>query len=262
MAVQKRRSNLYDPTSPVPFNVSRSKIDLFLECPQCFYLDRRLGIARPDMPGWSLNSAVDTLFKNEFDLFREQKKPHHLMVRHQIEAIPFWHQDLHIWRDDFQKKVGASVFHQPTRLNICGIIDDIWQNSKTGELHIVDYKSTSTRGEVSLDGEYKEGYKRQIAIYQWIFKRLGLSFPISRTGYFVYANGLKEDGKIFNNTLEFKTTILPYVADDAWVEPTILEMKKVLDGEELPPPHPDCKYCGYRKLIEKESSRKQPTLFA
>jgi|SRR3989344_9047319 len=256
--VQKRRSNLYNPDSPAPFNVSRSKIDMFLECPQCFYLDRRLGIGRPDMPGWSLNSAVDTLFKNEFDTYREQKKPHWLMEKYGLQAVPFWHENLHIWRDDVNKKIGASFLHQKTNLNICGIIDDVWQNTKTSELHIVDYKSTSVNGEVTLDGEYKEGYKRQIAVYQWIFRKMG--FKVSNTGYFVYANGLKSDGKIFDNKLEFKTTILPYDADDSWVERTILEIKKCLDSDKVPLPSNDCKYCGYRKLIGNEQLKNQSSL--
>lgn len=256
--MQKRRSNLYDSNSPIPFNISRSKIDLFLECPQCFYLDRKLGISRPDMPGWSLNSAVDKLLKNEFDGFRDQRKPHNLMALYNINAIPFWHQDLHIWRDDINKKIGASIFHKKTNLNICGIIDDIWQNTKTPELHIVDYKSTSANGEVSLDGEYKEGYKRQMAIYQWIFKKMG--FKISNIGYFVYANGIKSDGKTFDDKLEFKTSIIPYNADDSWVEPAILNLKKCLNSNEIPESNPDCKYCGYRKLINDETLKTQISL--
>ncbi len=256
--VQKRRSNLYVSGSEFPFNISRSKIDLFLECPQCFYLDRKLGISRPDMPGWSLNSAVDILLKNEFDSFRDQKKPHSLMSTYNIDAIPFWHPDLHIWRDDINKKVGASIFHKPTNFNVCGIIDDIWQDNKTQDLHIVDYKSTSTNGEVSLDGEYKEGYKRQMAIYQWIFRKLG--FKVSNVGYFVYANGIKHQGKIFNDRLEFKTTILPYQADDSWVEPAILEIKKCLDSNKIPEASSNCKYCGYRKLIVDEKLKIQSGL--
>lgn len=256
--VQKRRSNLYQSDLKIPFNVSRSKIDLFLECAHCFYLDRKIGISRPDMPGWSLNSAVDTLFKNEFDGYRDQKKPHPIMIQYNIEAIPFWHRDLHIWRDDVNKKVGASTLHKKTNLNICGIVDDIWVKNNSNEIHVVDYKSTSTNGEVSLDGEYKEGYKRQIAIYQWIFRQMG--FKVSSTGYFVYANGIKGDGKVFDNKLEFKTTILPYQADDSWVEPAIIELKKCLDSPEAPLPNRDCKYCGYRKLIQDESIKVQSNL--
>src|SRR4029077_7386808 len=114
--MQKKRSGLYKPDSLAPFNVSRSKIALFLECPQCFWLDRKLGISRPDMPGWSLNSAVDTLLKNEFDVLREQKQPHRLMLSHRIDAIPFYHPALPIWRDDNNAKMGASVLHKKTNL--------------------------------------------------------------------------------------------------------------------------------------------------
>ena len=237
--IQKRRSNLYSPESPLPFNVSRSKIDMFIECPHCFYLDRRLGISRPDMPGWSLNSAVDALFKNEFDGFRDQKKPHPLMSKYNINAIPFWHPDLHIWRDDVNRRVGALFFHKPTNLNICGIVDDLWENTDTKELHVVDYKSTSMNGEVSLDGEYKEGYKRQVEMYQWIFRKMG--FKVSDIAYFVYANGLKDYGKTFNDRLEFKTTILPYKGDDSWVEEKVLAIKECLDSDDIPIPNRDCK---------------------
>src|SRR3989338_7192379 len=177
------------------------------------------------MPGWSLNSAVDVLLKNEFDIFRDQKKPHSLMsIYNVVDTIPFWHPNLHIWRDDVNQKIGALTLHKKTNLNIHGMIDDVWQNTKTEELHIVDYKSTSTHGEVSLDGEYKEGYKRQMEIYQWIFRQMGYS--ISSVGYFVYANGIKAQGKTFNDRLEFKTTILPYVGNDTWIENAIVEIKK------------------------------------
>lgn len=259
MAIQKRRTNLYQSNSQFPFNISRSKIDLFWECPQCFYLDRKLGISRPDMPGWSLNSAVDTLLKNEFDEFREQKKPHALMSYYKIDdTVPFSHPNLHIWRDDVGRKVGAETLHKKTNLNICGIVDDIWENTKTGEIHVVDYKSTSVNGEVSLDGEYKEGYKRQIEVYQWIFRQMG--FKVSDLGYFVYANGIKDYDKKFNGKLEFKTSILSYKGNDSWIEPTILKIKATLDSNEVPPSNYDCKHCGYRKLIGKENLKNQTTL--
>src|SRR3989344_217422 len=168
--MQKRRTNLYKPGAKEAFNVSRSKIALYLECPQCFWLDRRLGISRPETFPLNLNNAVDHLLKVEFDVLREQKQPHRLMMFHRIDAIPFWHPDLHIWRDD-NKRVGAFAFHQPTNFNIHGMIDDIWIDNKTHELYIVDYKSTSTDYKISLDSDYRLGYKQQMEVYQWIFKK-------------------------------------------------------------------------------------------
>ena len=253
--MQKRKTNLYNPDSAEPFNVSRSKIDFFLECPQCFYLDRRLGITRPDMPGWSLNSAVDHLLKNEFDLLREQKQPHALMMN--LDAIPFSHPDLAVWRDDNNKRIGAVTLHKETNLNICGIVDDIWQNTKTGQLHIVDYKSTSTDYKISLDSEYKLGYKRQMEIYQWIFKRLG--YNVSNVGYFFFANGIKNRPG-FHGKLEFETSIIPYQGNDAWIEPTVFEIKAVLDSDEIPESKATCQHCNYRKLINSKALKSQLSL--
>ncbi|OGF99663.1 hypothetical protein A2Y99_01340 [Candidatus Gottesmanbacteria bacterium RBG_13_37_7] len=236
-----KRYYLYNPQSSQSFKISRSKIDLFMECPRCFYLDRRLGIPRPSMPGFSLNSAVDQLLKNEFDLLREKGQAHKIMKQYQIEAIPFKHKDLPIWRDDIRHWVGASVLHKPTNLIITGIIDDIWINKKE-ELLIVDYKSTSTEKEISLEDKYKQGYKKQIEVYQWIFKKMG--FPVSDMGYFVYANAGKNRAS-FDGKLEFTLSILSYKGDVSWVEPTIFQIKICLDSDSLPSPSSSCEYCSY-----------------
>src|SRR3989344_4517655 len=114
-----RKSNVYAPGSKEPFRLSRTRIDLFLNCPRCFYLDRRLGIDRPGIPAFSLNSAVDKLLKNEFDLLRDKGESHELMKKYKIDAIPFSHPDLSVWRDDFYQYVGASIFHKKTNLQIC-----------------------------------------------------------------------------------------------------------------------------------------------
>ena len=58
------------------YKLSRSKVDFFLNCSRCFYMDRRLGIAQPPGFPFNLNSAVDNLLKNEFDYYRSIKKPH------------------------------------------------------------------------------------------------------------------------------------------------------------------------------------------
>lgn len=244
----QRQSNLYHPGSKTPFRISRSKIDLFLECPRCFYLDRRLGLARPSMPSWPLNSAVDQLLKNEFDLLRKNGEAHELMKRYGIKAIPFNHPDLSKWRDDNYQYVGACVLHKKTFLEICGIIDDIWIN-KNDELLIVDYKATSTNKEISLDDEYKQSFKKQMEVYQWIFRQM--SFKVSNFGYFIYANAGRNRPK-FDGRLEFEVMIIPYKGDDSWVERAILEIKKCLDSSEIPVPSENCEYCQYRKLIGKK----------
>lgn len=121
---KKRVRNMYTQSSQ-NFSISRSKIDLFVECPRCFYLDRKLGLGRPSMPGWTLNTAVDRLLKKEFDLYREKQERHPLMVEYGINAVPMQHEDLPVWRDDVWHFVGASVIDEETGLQIQGIIDDV-----------------------------------------------------------------------------------------------------------------------------------------
>jgi len=243
---RQRESNLYNPEAKEPFRISRFRMELYLECPRCFYLDRRLGLDRPSLPSWPLNDAVDHLLKNEFDLLRKDGRKHSLMEKYGIDAVPFQHPELAEWRDDYNRFVGACVLHKKTNLEICGIIDDIWVNSQ-GQLHIVDYKSTSTSREISLDDEFKQGYKKQVEWYQWIFKQKG--FNVSEIAYFVYANGLKGE-RIFDGKLEFELQIISHQGDISWVEPLIFEMKKCLDSDKIPEPNPNCEFCGYRQLIK------------
>src|SRR5580692_1755104 len=98
----QRVRNLYHPGKQQPFKLSRSKIQDFLDCPRCFYLDRRCGTDQPPGPPFRLNTAVDTLLKKEFDKYREEGKPHPLMLKHGIDAIPFAHPELAQWQENFK----------------------------------------------------------------------------------------------------------------------------------------------------------------
>lgn len=236
----KKSNNIFDPKSDNYFKLSRSKIDLFMECPQCFYLDRRLGVGRPPGFPFTLNSAVDCLLKKEFDLHRKEQTVHPFIEEFGIDAIPYQHKDIDTWRNTFK---GIEYLDKETNLLITGAIDDVWINPK-GELIIVDYKATSKTSEVNLDAEWQRGYKRQMEIYQWLFKKNG--FDVSKTGYFVYCNG--DTGKpFFDKKLEFDIKVIPYAGDDSWIEGALKEIKKCLMSDEIPEMNHECDYCNYRK---------------
>ncbi len=238
----KRTRGIFDPASVEPFKLSRSKIELFLECPLCFYLDRRLGVGRPPGFPFSLNAAVDLLLKKEFDTHRAKQEPHPLMKAYGLDAIPYEHRDLDKWRENF---VGVQYLHAPTNFIITGAVDDVWVN-KAGELHVVDYKATSKDSEVNLDAEWQQGYKNQMEIYQWLLRQNG--FKVSSTGYFVYVNG-KRDAKAFDARLEFEVKLIPYTGDDKWIEPKLTEIKKCLVDDNCPKASGDCDYCTYREAV-------------
>lgn len=207
-------------------------------------MDRVLGIAQPPGFPFSLNSAVDKLLKKEFDIHRTNHTAHPLMKAYGLEAIPFEHPKMDEWRENFK---GITYLEPATNLLITGAVDDVWINSKN-ELIIVDYKSTSKESEVNLDAEWQDGYKRQMEIYQWLFKKNG--FEVSKTGYFVYCNG-KTDRVVFDGKLEFDIKLIPYIGKTERIEPTIKKIYECLNSKEIPKADPDCDFCNYVKAVEK-----------
>ena len=240
-----RTISTFDPKSEEPFKLSRSKIDLFLECPRCFYLDRRLGVKRPSLPGFTLNIAVDHLLKKEFDIYRSRGKPHPLMKTHGIDAIPFSHPKLDTWRENF---VGVQHHHAPTNFLVFGAVDDVWI-SPDEKLHVVDYKATSKKEKPTLEGRWGGQYKRQMEVYQWLL--LKNDFKVSNVGYFVYANGRK-NADTFDGKLEFDMDIISYEGNSSWVEKTLGEARKTLEGDTIPKAGELCEHCPYREEAGKE----------
>ena len=244
----------YNPNRSVEWNyggvkwkLSRSKIDFFMECPRCFYLDNKLGTKRPGFPSFNLNIAVDELFKKEFDVHRKAATPHPIMQEYKIDAVPFAHKDLDTWRDPF---VGIMHTHGPTGLVVSGGVDDVWVKPD-GTLIIVDYKSTSKEGRIEAlgDSPWEVQYTRQLGVYRWLLEKNG--FTVAQTGYLVYANADKSlDG--FDNKLIFETTLVAVETDVSWIDGTLSEIKANLDSDQLPPIGASCEFCPYREAAGKK----------
>jgi CRISPR/Cas system-associated exonuclease Cas4 (RecB family) len=229
------------------WKLSRSKIDFFFECPRCFYLDNVLGTKRPGFPSFNLNIAVDELFKNEFDKYRKEQKPHPIMEEYKIDAVPFEHKDLDTWRDPF---VAITHKHEETGLMVSGGVDDIWVTPEN-KLIIVDYKSTSKDSRIDKlgDSPWEKQYTRQLGVYKWLLEQNG--FEVQDTGYLLYANADKNLPS-FDNKLVFESTIIPVEATTDWIEPTLKEIKTCLDRTDLPPTGEKCEFCPYREAAGKK----------
>jgi hypothetical protein len=250
MAGHKVGYGPFDPASGETYRVSRSKIDLFVECPRCAYLDMRLGVKRPSGPSFTLNNAVDELLKREFDIHRAQGTKHPLVEKYGLDAIPLADERLEAWRDALRR--GIAYHHEPTNLLLRGGIDDVWVNPQ-GELIIVDYKATSKKAGPKSEDDLYDAYKRQVEIYQWLFRQNG--FTVSPTAYFVYVNG-KSDAKAFDGKLEFDIELIPYTGSDTWVEPTVVRLKEMLMGSAIPEIGTSfgggpCDFCTYREAAGK-----------
>ncbi len=248
MIFKKYARDLYNPLSDKPYKLSRSRIDNYLNCPRCFYLHERKGIKAPSGPQLTLNNAVDNLYKNEFDIFRKEKKPHPIMIKNNIDCTPYNNRNLEIWRNAFK---GIEWYDKNTNLLIFGGIDDIWIN-KNEELHIVDYKATAKKlFSPNFDTGWEVCYKRQLEIYQWLFRKNG--FKVSNIGYIVYANG-KSNEKEFGCNLKFDEFLYPLECNTEWVDQIIQDIYKCLNSEDLPKSGKGwngegCEQCDYKKKL-------------
>ena len=237
-----RTRNLYDPNCEKPYRLSRSRIENFMRCPRCFYIDRKLGIDVPSGPPFTLNIAVDTLLKKEFDVHRENGTPHPYMIDAGIDAVPAIHPMLDDWRKNF---VGIRYLHTPTNLEIQGAIDDLWIGPD-GKYIVADYKATAKKSEINLDADWQISYKRQMEVYQWLLRKNGLD--VSNESWFVYCNG-QLDNEGFNGKIDFTIHMLPYIANDDWVEDAIIAAAETLKSDTPPVGADDCKLCTYRQDV-------------
>jgi len=209
-----RHRGRYDPLKSEPYELSRYRIENFIKCPACFYLQQVAGVKVPSIPGYNI----------------------------QDERFELWTQSMH-----FGAAGRFNTIHEDTNLKVGGGIDDVWLNTETGQVHLVDYKSTSQKSPnktITLDDWWKASYKRQMDFYIWVMRRLGLD--TSDIGYFLYCDGDRFTDSPFLEeglaVMEFKISLLPYESDTSWVEPTLIKIKKLLDTEECPSHADNCEH--------------------
>ena len=229
--------------------LSRSAVELSLNCQRCFILQYKYRVSLRSLP-FTLNSAVDNLCKNEFDYYRNKKEPHPLFLENGgttdflKDAVPFKHDDLDKWRNFRQ---GISYTDEKKGFTFYGAIDDVWVK-ENGDLIISDIKSTSKKefnwAKTWSEYDYPKGYQRQLEMYQWLFRKNG--FVVSDKAFLVYYNGLKDE-PMFDQVLKFEMFLIELDCDDGWVDKAIIDAKNLMETDLLPKGSYKCDTCQYLK---------------
>ena len=237
-----RHRGVYKPEMSEPYELSRYRIENFIQCPACFYLMQVRGIKFPSIPGYNINEATDVLLKKDFDLYRRSGTCHPFLRNLEMDfLVPYQHSNFELWTQSlhFGAEGRFHTVHRGTNLKVGGGLDDVWFNTKTGQVHLVDYKSTSQKSAgkiITLDDWWKASYKRQMDFYIWVIKRQGIE--TSNIGYFLYCDGDRFTDKPFlndkNATMEFKISLIAYESNLSWVEPTLRKIKALLDAPNCP----------------------------
>ena len=250
----KRHRGKFDPNNPNPYELSRSRVETFLKCKACFWLHQIHKVSPPEIPSFTINTTTDILLKRDADAVRG-KSALPLWEQAGLEhIIPYDHEHLNNWTNSLHYGLNDSYFntvHKETNIKFGGGLDDVYLNTETDQIHIIDYKSQAqgTKNpdtyEVkpsSLNDPWKIGYKRQMDMYVWVARQKGLN--VSNTGYFVYVDAQHKhiEGMLIDRDpsiawMKFNASIIPYEADTSWVEPTLVEIKNFLMNQPTIPDH-------------------------
>jgi hypothetical protein len=210
--------------------LSPNSLNLFLECPHCFWLDKNLGIKRPPPYPYALNSAVDALLKEEFDTYRAKNLVHPLIKEIGPKVHLFGNQKLlNQWRSNFS---GIRYFDEQLEATLFGAVDDVleFDDKKIAPL---DYKSTG-----STAANVYDRFQIQLDTYTFLMEKNGYQTP--RKGYLAFYIVDKSRG--FVDRLPFRKEIVQIDTNPS----DIYEMFKdavVCLRQPTPPPHsPDCQF--------------------
>ena len=214
--------------------LSPNSLNLFLECPHCFWLDKNLGIKRPPPYPYALNSAVDALLKEEFDTYRVKNLPHPLLKENNINAKLFPNQNLlNQWRNNFD---GIRYFDESIGATLFGAVDDVLEFSRPGgspEIAPLDYKSTG-----STAANVYDRFQLQLDTYTFLMEKNGYKTP--RKGYLAFYIVDKSRG--FIDRLPFRKEVVEIDTNPLDIYEIFKDAVAVLK-QSAPPPHSqDCQF--------------------
>jgi hypothetical protein len=216
--------------------ISPSTINLFKDCPRCFYLHLIKNIKRPQGIFPSLPGGMDKILKEHFDRFMEKGElPPELREGECAKNKCKLYNDkenLKIWRNNFK---GIQYLHKKSNILVRGAIDNLLE--KDGKLIVLDYK---TRG-YPLKEDTHEHYITQMDIYNFLLRKNGYKTEDYTYLLFYYPNKVTETGEVI-----FDTKLIKIETSVKRAEKIINDAIDVLTSKRIPKASEGCEYCKLR----------------
>lgn len=211
-------------------HLSPARIELFVDCPRCFWLRVNEGLERPSGPFPSLPSGMDAAIKEHFDRHRR------------AGTVPPSVADatggrLYPDQDDLDRcrswQTEPSYPLPDSDVVLRGGVDDLLE-LPSGEITVLDYKTRSSAPEA-----VPAYYRRQLALYSLILA--AGDYDVADHGYLLYYH---PDGVGDEGAATFATAVERVPVDTGRAERTVVDAVETLNGPR-PAPDDDCAYCDY-----------------
>lgn len=220
------------------YSLSPTTLNLYFDCPRCFWLHINRNIKRPRGIFPSLPGGMDLVIKSYFDKYRLRNElPPEIVGKVKgklfadIKILEKWRS----WKD-----TNLIYVDSPSNVILSGALDDCIVDE--GFYIPLDYK---TKGSAPQAG-YSDFYKTQLNCYCLMLESTG--YKTKNLAYLVYywPEEAKEQGII-----KFNVETIPMKTDIEIVKNTLREAVSML-SRGIPKSNPDCKYCKLTKELKNE----------
>lgn len=214
-------------------------LNLFQECPKCFWLHYNKGVHRPRGIFPSLPGGMDLVIKKYFDQYRGGLPPE---IAGKVEGrlmpdlalLEKWRN----WRaglEYYDKEINAVLFGA---LDDCLVADEQSPSASSGkETYIpLDYK---TRGSAPRAGDSEKYYQTQLDAYALLLSENGYKTENFAYLIYYYPEEVKKDGIV-----KFNIEPVKVGTDLNRAKKTFEDAVNLLKGP-MPKRHSDCEYCGW-----------------
>jgi CRISPR/Cas system-associated exonuclease Cas4 (RecB family) len=214
------------------YKLSPSAINLYLECPRCFWLDKHGVWKRPASVFPSLPSGMDRILKEHFDRFRDKGElPPEICDHEHCNGLKLFGETdaekelINAWRNNFK-----GVRYTDKKGNVLfGAVDNILKNRDT--LVVLDYK---TRG-FPVKEDTHEHYQNQMDTYNFLLRENGYKTEDYTFLLFYMPSKVMPTGEVI-----FDTTLVKIKTNPKNGEKTFKKAIKCLEEE---CPQKTCNWC-------------------
>ena len=226
--------------------LSRWQLNLFTECPRCFWLQNRHGVKQPKSFPMALNIAMDQLLKAEFDAYRAAGTLPPILAECGMQAKLFADTEtLEEWRNNFR---GLRWKDPKTGHTLYGAVDDILE-FPDDSLAVVDYKSSGAK-----EATVYPSYQLQMDVYTYLLQRLG--YRTAPKAYFAFFLAVKDDG--FKGRLPFRAQLLEISPEPDRVHDLFKRAVALAQSDDEPEPGAACDLCRWYGESDAYHPRIQP----
>ena len=196
---------------PNTFKLSPSALNLFHDCPRCFWLEKHGVWKRPASIFPSLPSGMDRILKTHFNKFMKQgKMPPELCEKQECALMNLYDDEekLKLWQNNFK---GISWTDKDGN-ELHGAIDNLLV--KGGKFIVLDYK---TRG-YAVKEDTAEHYRLQQNVYNFLFRKNGYETEDYFFLLFYVPKEVMPTGEVIFDTNLVKMKVDIEMAEKFWKE--------------------------------------------